>query len=126
MWILKYNNGIRDIVKPMLESRYQCAHVGNGVCDMANETYMVMPYDCSFVQDYMRNETMFFDSEEKAIDYAIDKTNELIGDCTDWIEYDVFIGFGFGTDFWSLIGYVSYSIDCDEPYSTVEFETCFM
>lgn len=87
--------------------------------------YMVMVYDCSFVQDYIRDDATFFDDREDAIEYAINLTNDFIDEGIDYLMVDIFRAFGMGTDQWSIIGEVTYTLDCDEPYESIEFEECF-
>lgn len=88
--------------------------------------YMVMVYDCSFVQDYIRDDTPIFDDREEAIEYAINLTNDFIDNGIDYLCADVFIEFGMGTPDWSMIGEVTYTLEWDgNPYDSVEFEECF-
>lgn len=90
-----------------------------------NERYMVMVYDASFVQDYDRDSAAFFDSEEDAKDYAISLTEEFIDNGIDYMCADVFIEFGMGTPDWSLIGEVSYTLEWDDPYESIEYEEVY-
>ncbi len=87
--------------------------------------YMVMLYDVSFVQDYVRDSAAYFDSEEEARDYAIGLTSDLIDNGIDYLCADVFRAFGMGTDQWCLIGEVSYTLEWDGPYESIEYEEVF-
>lgn len=87
--------------------------------------YMAMVYDDSFVQDYVRNSAEYFDTLDEAKECAINATKEFIDDGIDYLMVDIFRAFGIGTDQWCIIGEVTYTLDCDEPYKSIEFEECF-
>lgn len=87
--------------------------------------YMAMVYDDSFIQDYQRDACAYFDTLDDAIECAFTVTKDYIDAGIDYLLVDIFRSLDMGTDQWCIIGEVTYTLDCDNPYESIKYEECF-
>ena len=76
---------------------------------MAHKDYIVLVYDCSFVQDYVNNYQKTFDTEKEAREYA----DTLMSDFSyrGLYEYTCEIGIHTGQGLYNVFGF--WEFDCN-------------